>query len=117
MIWDVVRPRGRSAIRLSVRDGLHLGAVLGYLVGVVLLGMTGEWLPGVALVPASAVLTAVTVRLLARPARPGAVGWLVALPQPRPSPAADGGGSLAFGVDRAAGGVAGYDRCGWTTSS
>lgn len=75
------RPVGRlrAAIRISARDGLHLGVVLGYLAGVVLLGMAAERLPGVALVPASALLTAVTVRLLARPARRGAVPRLVAL--------------------------------------
>lgn len=78
--WQPVS-RLRAAIRMSARGGLHIGVVLGYLVGIVLLGMAGERLPlaGVALVPVSAALTAVTARLLARPARRGAMARLVAV--------------------------------------
>lgn len=73
--------RLRAALRASARDGLRVGVVLGYLVGIVLLGIVAEARPAVsiALVPVSAALTAGTIRLLARPARRGAMARLAAV--------------------------------------
>lgn len=72
--------RLRAALRASARDGLRIGVVLGYLAGMVLIGLVAELQPAaaIALVPVSAALTAGTIRLLARPARRGAMARLAA---------------------------------------
>ncbi|MPY97291.1 MAG: hypothetical protein GEU97_04725 [Actinophytocola sp.] len=66
--------RLRSALRATWRGGLRIGVVLAYAAAVIAVGVAAHTWSGLAvpLVPVSALLTGVTVRLLARPPRPGA---------------------------------------------
>lgn len=65
--------RLRTALRASWLSGLRIGVVLGYAVAVVLIGVAAETWPvaTIGLVPVSAASTALAVRALARPPRPG----------------------------------------------